>query len=480
MKILPTCEDILFSDERMYLPNRRGLSSGLTTRVIFSILFPIVVLASIPFRATEKYGERERKIILDMLQTVRNDLHDKYYDPNFHGVDMDARFREAEAKIRDSKSYLEGIVTVEWALDALDDSHTFLIPPPQPFEADYGFRFQFYGNNCYVTEVKKGSDTQKQGLLAGDRLLAIDGQKLIRTQYFQLKRSLETIAPRSKLRLAVMSAGSTNMREMTVDTKISPLPGMDSRSTQGTAFNIDWSIHKFESMEDEIKPASGDAGDVMVWRQPTFLPYTEIHAHVGTDFPPLGDKAELLLDRARKYRAIVLDLRGNTGGPIAGEQWLLGGMFDHDVPLYEVTGRAPSTAEIAKTLGKRAFTGKLIVLVDGNTSSQAETFARVVQLEKRGYVIGDQTAGRVKEAERIHHQEFTAGSTPHYYVSVSTGYVTMSDGKSLEGVGVTPDLLLLPTQADLAAGRDPVLAAAISLAGHPMDPADAGRLLPPK
>jgi C-terminal processing protease CtpA/Prc len=103
-----------------------------------------------------------------------------------------------------------------------------------------------------------------------------------------------------------------------------------------------------------------------------------------------------------------------------------------------------------------------------------------MQLEKRGYVIGDQTAGRVKEAERIDHQEFTAGSTPHYYVSVSTGDVTMSDGKSLEGIGVTPDLLLLPTQADLAAGRDPVLAAAISLAGHPMDPADAGRLIPPK
>jgi hypothetical protein len=77
-------------------------------------------------------------------------------------------------------------------------------------------------------------------------------------------------------------------------------------------------------------------------------------------------------------------------------------------------------------------------------------------------------------------EEFTAGSTPHYYVSVSTGDVTMSDGKSLEGIGVTPDLLLLPTQADLAAGRDPVLAAVISLAGHPMDPADAGRLIPPK
>jgi hypothetical protein len=53
----------------------------------------------------------------------------------------------------------------------------------------------------------------------------------------------------------------------------------------------------------------------------------------------------------------------------------------------------------------------------------------------------------------------------------------MKDGKSLEGTGTTSDIMMLPTQQDLAAGRDPVLGEVLKLFGHPMDPAQARRFL---
>jgi len=131
---------------------------------------------------------------------------------------------------------------------------------------------------------------------------------------------------------------------------------------------------------------------------------------------------------------------------------------------------------MAKTHGDR-FDGKLVVLIDSGSASASELLARVVQLEKRGTVMGDRSSGSVMEAKLFFYGAGVSGDYG-YGFEVTQFDLIMSDGKSLEHTGVTPDQLILPSPEDLAAERDPVLAKAVESLGGKITPEAAGKLFP--
>jgi len=115
--------------------------------------------------------------------------------------------------------------------------------------------------------------------------------------------------------------------------------------------------------------------------------------------------------------------------------------------------------------------------VDAESASASELFARIIQLEKRGIVIGDHSSGSVMEARE--YEEQTGTETAIFYgASITESNLIMTDGKSLEHVGVTPDEVVLPTAQDIANGRDPVLGRAAELLGIKVSAEDAGKAFP--
>ena len=145
----------------------------------------------------------------------------------------------------------------------------------------------------------------------------------------------------------------------------------------------------------------------------------------------------------------------------------LGSFFDHEVKIADRVTRDSAKPVLTRSIGRNAFTGKLMILVDSASASASEVLARVVQLEKRGTVLGDRSAGAVMESKRY-----------QYLLSFHHRRRPAHDGKSLERVGVTPDEVIQPTAADLTAGRDPVLARAVEIVGGRMSPERAGALFP--
>ncbi len=202
---------------------------------------------------------------------------------------------------------------------------------------------------------------------------------------------------------------------------------------------------------------------VLLWKMP----------HFSLDPSKIDD----IIGRARKYPALIIDLRGNSGGRVDMLTRLIGDLFPDEVKIADEKRRKETKEIKTKARGKDAFTGKLIVLIDNGSASASEVFSRVIQLEKRGTIIGDSSAGAVMESMFYGHQIGLDVVVP-FGISVTIADLVMKDGKSLEKVGVTPDIMIIPTGADLAAGRDPALAKAIEQLGLKITPDEAGKLFP--
>lgn len=295
-----------------------------------------------------------------------------------------------------------------------------------------------------MTGVRPETDAATK-VRPGDEVLAVNDDRPARGNLVRIEYVLNVLRPQNKIEATIRSVGGEE-RQIAIIPKTFGLPANP------------WLFREEERKRRQSHFVSLD-DEVLVVKILEFR-FDE-------------EEVNKLVDEARKHKWVILDLRGNPGGSEESLRLLVSKFFDHEVKIADAVSRNGTKPRIAK-LDRRAFSGKLTVLVDSWSASAAELFARVVQLEKRGIVIGDHTAGMVMEAEqhRLAHDGIPFGA------SVTIANLTMSDGKSLAHVGVIPDELALPTVEDLANHRDPVLAHAAEIAGAKLSPEDAAQLLP--
>jgi len=397
------------------------------------------------------------KQVLEMLNAVESDIKENYWDPKLNGVDVDKAFAGARQKIETARSQNEALFYVAGAVDALKDSHTRFIPPHPPYAVEQGWRAQVVGAKCYVTHVQPGSDAEANGLKPGDEIVLINRVNITPENFAAIMYGYSVLR-QSSFRLLVRSKDG-NEREITATAKVFPGQRIIRRSDV-----LAWSrTHAHDLPKD--RSSYVEKGGAIFWRLPDF------NVEPGT--------IDASINRIKSFRAVVLDLRGNSGGRAIAVAKLLGAFSDHDVYIANRKERKEEGRIVAKSRGRKAYTGKLLVLIDRNSASGAEILARAVQLEKRGLVIGDRSAGAVMESRFFPHTiPVSPVSMVAYAVEVTEADLVMADGGRLEGIGVTPDEQILPSPADLESARDPALARAAELTGVQITPDEAGKLFP--
>jgi hypothetical protein len=417
-------------------------------------------LSRVPAPAQAQFDSLQRERARQMLRDLRDALQHHYYDPQFHGIDMEARFKAADSRLQSVNNLGDALLTIAQTLDALKDSHTFFLPPSRNTHREYGYIQQMIGDRCFITAVRPNRDASEK-LAAGDEVLAWQAYTPKRENLWTMSYIFNTL-----LSLPVMNLSVRGPDGVTRNVDVTPKVTREKQVLSLTDDNDFWKlVRDQEEGERDNRQRLLNYGDaLLIWKMPEFF---------MTD-----DEVDHLLKDARKYPALIMDLRGNPGGLITTLQRVVGDVLDHDVTIAQRIGRKSDLKpQLAKSRGANAYAGKLIVLVDSRSASAAELFARVVQLEHRGTVLGDHSSGSVMESRRYQFHQGT--DTQFFYgASITEADLIMGDGKSLEHTGVVPDELILPSAADLAAGRDPVLARAAKLAGVELDPVKAGQLFP--
>lgn len=403
--------------------------------------------------------------IRTMLREGYETVKKEYYDPAFHGVDLDARFKEYDEKLKTAPAMNAGLAIVAGFFDGLRDSHTSFQPPAHAYSVDYGYQLAVVGDGVFVERVTPGTDAVSK-VKAGDQLLSLNGGGVGRESFHRMQYLFNVLQPQPSTRLVLRDPSGAD-RTTVVETRITP--GRAVRNLSGAGAGLELQDMEVQQqalnhlMRQRHVEHRGEQGGVMIWKMPWFfLENGEIDA---------------LFNIARKQSTLILDLRGNSGGLIDNLRRMISNLFPEDVTIGSRVTRKGRTAMSAKSRGADAFSGKLIVLIDAASASSSELLAKVVQLGKRGVVIGDRSAGAVMEA-RVFQSGQLAPNLILYQFSVTSADLVMPDGKSLETIGVLPDELLLPTGQDLALGRDPVMSRAAKLAGLGLDPVAAGKLFP--
>ena len=436
--------------------NNRILSIARFVVAVCLIVLPAIAAVCFGQQPPSNFDKQRGQM---MLKQIQEDLKKNYYDPEYHGMDLEARFKTADEKIKQAQSLGQIFGTIAQVLVELNDSHTYFLPPGFSAKTEYGWQMQIIGDKCFVTAVKPGSDAAAKGLTEGDEIYMLDGRGVVRENLWKIQYLYRALRPQPGMHVEIIKP-TGQRQELDVMAKVR----QEAKVKDVTGAGIFDLIRESETENRLHRHRSVEFGDdLFIWKMPQF----DLEA----------TKVDDLVGNFKKKKAVIIDLRGNGGGYEETLLRLIGNLSDHDVKLGDLKRRKETKPMVAKTVGKDFYKGKVIILIDSDSGSASELFARTMQLEKRATVIGDVSSGAVMRAREYPH-EIGLDTVIFYGVSITDADIIMSDGKSLEHVGVTPDEIRLPTAADLAAKRDPVLAYAASLAGVKLEPEKAGTLFP--
>jgi carboxyl-terminal processing protease len=395
-------------------PYTRGMSS--TTRRLLRVV-PIAAAIALAY-------------VGGVVTGVVGSEHPTKPKPQRSVIDEAADRIQAKAARPVDRSVLER-AAVEGMLKALGDRWSTYYGPAEfsSFQDSLEGRYsgvglwirQGFDGTFLVASVQDGSPAAAAGLRAGDELRSVDGQSVAASSVADVVASLRG-TDGTTVRLGIHRAGG----EVAV------------QLARATVATDDVTVEKLKNAVLRLRVDAFTRG-------------------VGRQV-----RAALDADASAYSNGIVLDLRDNPGGLLDEAVEVASAFLDGGaVVSYERRNDGLKTLD---ALGKGNTDTPLVVLVDAGTASAAEVVAGTLQDRNRAVIVGTKTFGKgsVQEPSTL-----SDGSA----LELTVGRYLLPSGRSIDGVGLEPDVEVSPDASPSVAEKRAVevlvgLQAALSSTGR--------------
>jgi carboxyl-terminal processing protease len=430
-------------------------------------------------------------------------IHDSYYDPTFHGLNWEQLRTELRPKAEAARNIQELRAVIQEMLSRLGGSHMALIPgeiahslrvprlstrdssaPRNNSSQESGVRSDAQADTSEDRDLARGGDGElgcdlrwnegralitrvdpdgpagMAGVRPGWLIESIDGEPVADTVGSlppELPAARKDFLAWQMINVALSGAAGSHASLRFLDGHDQPVPlRLQRRKKQGEPAKLGYLPTFYARLEaDRLKSERGGLVGVVrfnLWMIPI------VHA------------LDQHIDEFRHADGLILDLRGNLGG-IGGMILGISGHFLNDrVSLGTLKMRGNELQFFANprrvsSAGDRVepYSGPLAILVDELSLSAAEIFAGGMQALGRARVFGQASGGQALPAvwDRLPNGDVL------YH---AFGDFVTSNGVRLEGRGVLPDQAVPLRRADLLAGRDePMLAALRWISNRPAE-----------
>jgi carboxyl-terminal processing protease len=297
---------------------------------------------------------------------------------NFNGMDGFFASNSQEKKIKTLINYINNDYVDEVNTDSLLnnaiesivgslDPHSVYISPDElqqindTMEGSFvgiGVQFMIMQDTLNVTKIIQGGPSEKAGLLAGDRILKADN----------------TVLYGDSLSNTLIKKSLKGEKGTTVALQI-------YRKRNDSLFTINLKRGKVKLPSIDVAYMLNDT-----------LGYIKINRFSNTTYNEFMQGLHKLENQ--NLQALVLDLRGNTGGYLHTTEAIVDEFLGDD-KLIVFTKNKRKVIDKSFATAKGEFEqGKLFVLIDEDSASASEILAGAIQDNDRGTIVGRRSFGK--------------------------------------------------------------------------------------